>query len=76
MQQLTFWDEPLCPEKNIWMELYDLKEKQNNTRRGLFSRHDYMKKEIAQLRQELELIKAHLLIDNEKIEQLYTQAIN
>lgn len=70
MQQLTFWDDPLSPEKNIWMELYDLKEKQNNTRRGLFSRHEHMKKEIAQLRQEIEELKAYLMLENQKVEKL------
>ena len=45
-------------EKSFWVELYDLKEKQNNIRRGLFSRHNNMKKELCALKEEVELLKS------------------
>lgn len=50
---MTFWDGPLENEKTVWTEIYDLKEKQNNIRRGLFSRYDFMKKELCSLKAEL-----------------------
>ena len=56
-KQLTFWDGPLSEMKPIWVELYDLKEKQNNLRRGLFSRFDFMKKEMCELKEELANLK-------------------
>lgn len=56
-KQLTFWDGPLTEAKPIWLELYDLKEKQNNLRRGLFSRYDFVKKEVCELKEELANLK-------------------
>lgn len=52
-EQLTFWDMPVTEEKIIWMELEDLKTKQNNLRRGLFGRFDELQKEIDLLRKQI-----------------------
>lgn len=52
-EQLTFWEEPITEEKIIWMEIEDLKTKQNNLRRGLFGRFDELQKEIELLRNQI-----------------------
>ena len=51
-------------EEAFLTELTDLKEKQNNLRRGLFQRYDIMKKEIESLKEQLELIKNERAINN------------
>jgi len=55
--QMTIWDGPLKEEKTLWLEMIDLKERQNNLRRGLFGRYDFMKKELASLRAELDELR-------------------
>jgi hypothetical protein len=55
-EQLTFWEEPVTEQKIIWMELEDLKSKQNNLRRGLFGRFDELQKEIDLLRNQISFL--------------------
>lgn len=52
-KQLTFLDEPISEQKFMWLELADLKTKQNNLRRGLFQRFEELQKEIDLLRNQL-----------------------
>lgn len=51
VEQLTFWDIPINQETHMMMQIIDLKEKQNNLRRGIFRRYDEMKKEIDELKE-------------------------
>jgi hypothetical protein len=61
-QQLTFWDVETS-KSPLWKEVSDLKEKQNNLRRGLFQRYDIMKKELEFLKEELTQIKSKMLVE-------------
>lgn len=63
-KQLLLWNTGTAEESLILTELTDLKEKQNNLRRGLFQRYDIMKKEIESLKEQLELIKNERRINN------------
>lgn len=56
-KQLLLWNTGTAEESLILTELTDLKEKQNNLRRGLFQRYDIMKKEIESLKEQIELLK-------------------
>jgi len=60
IEQLTFWDGPLLEAKSVWQEIYEIKEKQNNIRRGLFSRHEHMKTEVCSLKKELHEIRDYI----------------
>lgn len=62
-KQLSFWDEPVTEEKIIWMEMADLKTKQNNLRRGLFQRFDELQKEMDGLRTQI------IFLREEKVQQ-------
>lgn len=53
MEQMLLWKEPLTDEVLMRKELHDLKEKQNNLRRGLFQRFDQLQKEVMALKEEL-----------------------
>lgn len=76
-EQMTFWDSPLSPEKNLWLEIYEIKEKHNNVRRGLFGRHEALKKEVAELKKQIEELKSLLSFNmSEKIHNLYFEAVN
>ena len=76
-EQMTFWDSPLSPEKNLWLEIYNLKEKHNNVRRGLFGRHESLKKEVAELKKQIEELRTVLNYGpEEKIHNLYFEAVN
>jgi len=77
-EQLTFLDKLQVEEQAIWLKYYDLKEKQDNLRRGLFSRHDQVKKEVSILQQEVEILKSLVqsLMSNEKIVQLNNEEKN
>ena len=58
MRQLSLLaEEPLTPENLIKQDVRDLKEKQNNLRRGLFKRFDELNKEVQKLRLELSCLK-------------------
>lgn len=53
-KQLNLWDIGTdSKEAAVLKELTDLKEKQNNLRRGLFQRYDKMQKEIECLKEEI-----------------------
>lgn len=54
MQQLLLWEEPMTEEKLIREALSDLKDKQNNLRRGLFQRFDQLQKEVVELREKVQ----------------------
>lgn len=53
VEQLTFLKEPISEQKFMWLELADLKTKQNNLRRGLFQRFEELQKEIDLLRNQV-----------------------
>jgi|BogFormECP03_OM2_1039629.scaffolds.fasta_scaffold00001_19 hypothetical protein len=55
-EQLTFWKDEITHEGMMWLELADLKTKQNNLRRGLFQRFDELQKELELLRNQLVLL--------------------
>ncbi|CAF24136.1 hypothetical protein [Candidatus Protochlamydia amoebophila] len=59
-RQLSLWDVGTPVEENIlfWKEMHDLKETQNNLRRGFFQRYDIMNKEIQFLKEQIELLKS------------------
>lgn len=61
-EQLSLWNIPINSESLVLKEMTDLKEKQNNLRKGLFQRYDIMKKEIDSLKNELNDIKQCLEI--------------
>jgi FtsZ-binding cell division protein ZapB len=52
-KQLSFWDLPITKDKLMWMELNELKAKQNNLRRGLFGRFDELQKEVESLQRQI-----------------------
>ncbi len=52
-KQLTFLEEPISEQKFMWLELADLKTKQNNLRKGLFQRFEELQKEIDLLRNQI-----------------------
>lgn len=56
-KQLLLWNTGTAEESLILTELTDLKEKQNNLRRGLFQRYDIMQKEIILLKEQVEQLK-------------------
>ena len=67
-QQLSLWETTdTHSETLVWKEVTDLKEKQNNLRRGLFQRYDIMKKEIGALKEELTLLKSNMLIKEKEV---------
>jgi len=57
VEQLSLWDLPSTDEKFLWLQLEDLREKQNNLRRGLFVRFDKLKTEIDILKEEMQAMK-------------------
>jgi len=55
-KQLNLWD--IGTDKDfVLKEMTDLKEKQNNLRRGLFQRYDVIQKEIVLLKEQIEELK-------------------
>lgn len=64
-EQLNFWDKPLTEQQLLWDEVYTIKEKQNNLRRGVFQRHDKLNYELQQLREEVESLKRNLGLKSE-----------
>ena len=56
-KQLLLWNTGTAEESLILTELTDLKEKQNNLRRGLFQRYDMMQKELQLLKEEQAQLK-------------------
>ncbi len=73
-KQLTFWDiQPINEENKLWCELYDLKESHHNLRRGLFTRHDFMKKELCKLQKEVTELRE--LITNIKKDKIIENII-
>jgi len=57
MQQMLIWQEPLTDEVLMRKELLDLKDKQNNLRRGLFQRFDQLQKEVVALKEEVMVLR-------------------
>jgi hypothetical protein len=55
-QQLTFFEEPSTEQNAMWTEINDLKNKQNNMRRGLFQRFEELQKEVELLRNQIVFI--------------------
>lgn len=53
MEQMLLWNEPLTDEILMRQQISDLKEKQNNLRRGIFQRYDQLQKELVALREEM-----------------------
>lgn len=56
-RQLNLWDIGTDKESFVLREVTDLKEKQNNLRRGLFQRYDMMQKEINALKEQIEKLR-------------------
>lgn len=54
MQQMLLWEEPMTEERLLREALSDLKDKQNNLRRGLFQRFDQLHKEVIELREKVQ----------------------
>jgi FtsZ-binding cell division protein ZapB len=52
-KQLSFWDLPITQEKLVWIEIEEIKTKQNSLRRGLFGRFDELQKEVESLQRQL-----------------------
>lgn len=59
-EQLLLWDKSFGPDNLLILQVIDLKEKQNNLRRGLFQRYDNMQKELADLREQVATLKTLL----------------
>lgn len=55
-QQLTFFEEPSTEQNALWTEINDLKNKQNNIRRGLFQRFEELQREVELLRNQIVVI--------------------
>ncbi|NGX36902.1 MAG: hypothetical protein K1000chlam2_00047 [Chlamydiae bacterium] len=62
-EQLTFWDEPLTQETLMWKEIHTLKERQGCLRRGLFQRHDQLKKDLKDLKDTVSELKCLLKLE-------------
>lgn len=65
-EQILFWDEPLGNDNLLILQVIELKEKQNNLRRGLFQRYDNIQKEIADLKEQVATLKCLLGIKEQK----------
>lgn len=57
--QTELWVVPFNEEQRMWHEMFILKEKQDNLRRGLLRSFSDMKKEVALLRDEVACLNEH-----------------
>jgi hypothetical protein len=56
-KQLRIWAVPFTEEQSLSYQMFELKRRQDSLRRGLYKKLEDAYKEIAVLREELELIK-------------------